>query len=274
MTADADTQSGVLEEMTIREVEAFDPEVVVFGIGSTEPHGPHLPYGTDVFQVDELCRRTVTRANDRGGSALMYPTLPIGNNVNFEAYPFACRIGVRTLMDVVLDVIEAIEAEGVRKVVLVNGHGGNTDTLRATLREHAGRNRPGEGAFVCLTGALASSSTDPDHIVDHPSPHAGESETSRVMHLRPDLVREDELDAFPMQDPTVEGLDSDRVEFVPPWHGLMPESAGGETRESSAEKGAAIIDETADWLADFLVDLGDAGIHAEFPYPEQRNDEE
>jgi creatinine amidohydrolase len=274
MTTESDAQSGILEEMTIEDVEAFDPETVVFGIGSTEPHGPHLPYGTDVFQVDALCRRTVTRANERGASALMYPTLPIGNNVNFKEYPFACRIGVRTLMEVVLDIVEAIEEEGVRKVVIVNGHGGNTDTLRATLREHAGRNSPGEGAFVCLTGALKSSSTDPDHIVEHPSPHAGESETSRVMHLRPDLVREDELDEFPMREPTVDGLDSDRVEFVPPWHGFMPESAGGETRESSAEKGEAIIDETADWLADFLVDLEAAEIHAEFPYPEQGDEEE
>lgn len=273
MTAEKQAQSGILEEMTIEDVEAFDPEIVLFGIGSTEPHGPHLPYGTDVFQVDALCRRTVTRANDRGARVLMYPTLPIGNNVNFKAYPFACRIGVRTLMNVVLDIVEAIEEEGVRKIVLVNGHGGNTDTLRATLREHTGRHSPGEGAFLCLTGAVGSPSGDAEDVIEYPSPHGGESETSRMMHLRPDLVREEEFDEFPMREPTVEGLDSDRVEFVPPWHSFLPESAGGETRASSAEKGEAIIDGAADWLADFLVELDVAEIQDDFPYSRGEGDE-
>ena len=90
--------SGILADMTLDEVRAFAPEAVVLGVGSTEPHGPVLPYGTDFFYCDELCRRAVVRANEQGGRVLMYPTLPIGNNVNFKAWPFACRIGVRTAM--------------------------------------------------------------------------------------------------------------------------------------------------------------------------------
>lgn len=267
MTEANDTATGVLQEMTIEEVRDLDPEVVVFGVGSTEPHGPHLPYGTDVFQTDGVCRRAVTQANDRGARVLMYPTLPIGNNVNFKAYPFACRIGVRTLMNVVLDVIEAIESEGVRKVVLVNGHGGNTATLRATLREHAGRNDHDEGAFVCLTSTVDAIPESAADRIEHPSVHAGENEASRMLYLRPDLVREGELDAFPIQDPTVEELRSDDVYYVPPWHGFMPESAGGETRESSAETGEALVEGAADFVADVLVALDDAPVHELFPYP-------
>ena len=260
---------GILEEMTIDEVEAFDPEVVVFGIGSTEPHGPHLPYGTDTIQTEAVCRRAVTRANERGASALLYPTLPIGNNVNFKAYPFACRIGVRTLMDVVLDVIEAVEEEGVEKIVLVNGHGGNTDTLEATLRDHAGRHGPGEGAFVCLTSVSSAIPDDVRARIEHPSPHAGERETARIMHLRPDLVKEDEFEAFPMLEPTAETLRSEKVTFVPRWDAYLPESAGGETRESTAELGQALIDGAADWMADLLVELDEAQLHGKFPYPDE-----
>ena len=268
MTDDTHSQTGILSEMTIDDVEDLDPEVVVLGIGSTEPHGPHLPYGTDVYQTDAVCRRAVTRANERGARVLLYPTLPIGNNVNFKAFPFACRIGVRTLMTVVLDVVAALEADGIEKVVLVNGHGGNVQALEAALREHRGGHRPGEGAFVCLTSTYAAA---PDEVLDrieHPSDHAGESETSRMLHIRPDLVREDRLDEFPVQEPTLETLADDRVVFVPPWHGYMPESAGGETRESSAAKGEAIIDGAADWIADLLVELEAAEVHELFPYPE------
>jgi creatinine amidohydrolase len=267
MTETTDTATGVLQEMTIDEVRDFDPEVVMFGIGSTEPHGPHLPYGTDVFQTDGVCRRAVTRANDRGASALMYPTLPIGNNVNFKAYPFACRIGVRTLMNVVLDVIEAIENEGVRKVVVVNGHGGNTATLQATLRNHAGRHDPDEGAFVCMTSTVDAIPDSVDDEITHPSVHAGESEASRMLYLRPDLVRDEEFEAFPVQEPTVDELASDDVYYVPPWHGLMPESAGGETRESSAETGEALVEGAADFVADVLVALDEAPVHELFPFP-------
>lgn len=266
MTDTTSDTTGILQEMTIEEVEELDPEIVVFGIGSTEPHGPHLPYGTDVYQTDGVCRRAVTRANERGARVLMYPTLPIGNNVNFKAYPFACRIGVRTLMNVVLDVIEAIEQEGVRKVVIVNGHGGNTATLQATLREHAGRNAPDKGAFVCLTSTFDAVPDEAAERIEHPSEHAGESETSRMLHLRPDLVRKNKFDEFPIQEPTVDELASEDVSFVPPWHGYMPRSAGGETNASSAEKGDPLVNGAADFIADILVALQETETHELFPY--------
>ena len=79
--------SGILMEMTIEEVRAFRPEVVVLPVASVEPHGPALPYGTDFTQCDGAVRRGVERANRRGARALMYPTMPIGNNVNFQAFP-------------------------------------------------------------------------------------------------------------------------------------------------------------------------------------------
>lgn len=268
MSDSTDRPSGILEEMTIDEVEALDPDVVVLGVASTEPHGPHLPYGTDVFQADAVCRRAVTRANERGARALMYPTLPIGNNVNFEAYPFACRVGVRTLMNVVLDVIDALEREGVRKIVIVNGHGGNTATLQATLREHAENSAPDERAFVCVTSTFDAIPDEAAERIEHPSEHAGESETSRMLHLRPDLVREDEFGSFPMREASIGELESDGIYFVPPWHGYMPDSAGGETNASSAEKGKALVDGAADWIADVLVELQESELHELFPYPE------
>lgn len=169
--------SGILEEMTIDEVREFNPEVVLFGVGSTEPHGPILPYGTDFFQCDGLCRRAAKRANEMGARVLMYPTLPISNNVNFKPFPFVCRISVRTLMLVVLDIIKALEEDGIRKIVLVNGHGGNTDTLRAALREHFDRTKAEERAFVCMAGAMPS--REALTAMEHPNEHGGEGETSR-----------------------------------------------------------------------------------------------
>lgn len=257
----AGAHRGILEEMTIEDVRAFDPEVVVWGIGSTEPHGPVLPYGTDYWQCDAVVRRAVIGANAQGARALMYPTLPIGNNANFKAFPFATRISPQTLMQVILDVIEALEQDGIRKIVILDGHGGNTDTIRATLRAHAHRCKPGQGAFVCMTSAQR-----PAGVIENPSDHGGESETSRIMHLRGDLVRTEKFGDFPRGELTVDALKDGSVYFVRPWHLHVPLSAGGDVRKSTAEKGQKIIEYAADRFARLLVELTDAEWTETFPF--------
>ena len=155
--------------MTIEDVRAFDPEVVAIGIGSVEPHGPVLPYGTDYWQCDAVARRGVQLANEQGARALMYPTLPVGNNGNFKAFPLACRIGVQTLMQVILDIIASLSEDGIKKIVLINGHGGNTDALQAALRANVDSRRPGESPFVCMVSYPAS----PSSIIEDASDHGG-----------------------------------------------------------------------------------------------------
>ena len=258
--------SGILAEMTIDQVRAFRPEVVVLGVASTEPHGPVLPYGTDYFQCDAVVREGVTQANAAGAGALMYPTLPIGNNVNFKAFPFACRIGVQTLMQVVLDVIAALEEDAVRKIVLFSGHGGNTDALRAALRAHAQSKGPHpKGAFVCLT------SYPPEHfrksdLVEHPSDHGGEREVSMMMHLQGELVHKDSLGVHKWGELAVKSLAQEGVYFVKPWHLHVPDSAGGDVRKASASKGRQLVQEAGSRLAKLLVELSAAKWTESFPF--------
>jgi len=254
--------SGILQEMTIDEVREFRPEVVVMGVASTEPHGPILPYGTDFFQCDALCRRAVVRANERQARVLMYPTLPIGNNVNFKPFPFVCRIGVRTLMRMLLDILAALEEDGIRKVVLIDGHGGNTDALHATLREHFDAADPARRAFVCTRHVIPH----PEVVVEHPSDHGGEMETSLMMHLRPDCVHADKLQKLPVGRPIVESIAQGKVFYVRPWHLHVPLAGGGETRASTADKGRILIESSSDDLADFLVELSQTPWSPNFPY--------
>ena len=251
--------SGVLEEMTLEDVRAFKPRVVVLPLGSTEPHGAHLPYGTDTFEVADVARNGVVAANRRGARALLYPTLPITNNANFRKFPFACRIGVRTLMSVLVDIVTQCKEDGVMKVVLVNGHGGNTGAIPAAMRELAGMdNMP----FVCCAEALTS--PEFKNPIEHPSDHAGESETSRVMHLRPELVKSSKFKNYPFGRVKIPALR--HASFIRPWHLYIPASAGGETRKSSAAKGRSIQTEMAKTLAQLLVELAEAKWDERFPY--------
>lgn len=257
--------TGILETMTIEEVRAFRPEVVVMGLGSVEPHGPVLPYCTDLVQCDEIVRTATQLANDQGARALMYPTLPIGNNVNFKAFPFACRIGVRTLMQVILDIIAALEDDGIRKIVFFNGHGGNTQALRAALRTHADERPVGQGAFVCESD-FPPQALEVSPLIEHPSPHGGEMEVSFMLHLRDDLVRRDKFADFPLGELSVEALDEPGRFFVRPWHLYVPASAGGDVRKATAEKGRRLFEITAEHLAKLLVQLSNEPWSSTFPY--------
>ncbi len=249
---------GLLEEMTIEDVRKFNPEVVVLPLGSTEPHGPHLPYGTDTWQVTRLCRMAVEKANAGGARTLLYPALPITNNVNFRAFPFALRIGVRTLMSAIIDIATQCKEDGVNKMVIINGHGGNPGAISATLREIAGMdNMP----FVCCPRMPIPKEKNP---IEHPSDHAGESETSLMMHIRGDLIRTETLTNNPLGELKVPGLADS--EFVRPWHLYLPTSAGGETRSASAAKGKALLDAKSEVLAKLLVDLAKAKFDKRFPY--------
>lgn len=252
---------GVLAEMTIDEVRELRPEVVVLPIGSTEPHGPHLPHGTDTFEVTAVAQEGVALANRRGARVLLYPTLPIGNNANMRKIPFALRIGVRTLVQVVIDIVTQCREDGIKKVVILNGHGGNPAALQAAMREMAAMdNMP----FVCVAPSWMLRKKDFVNPIEHPSDHAGESEASRMLHIRPDLVHPETFTDNPLGELKVKSLAG--VEFVRPWHLYMPNTCGGDSRKATAEKGRIMNESEAEGLADLLVELSAAPWDERFPY--------
>ena len=252
---------GVLEEMTLEEVAAMRPEVVVLPLGSTEPHGPHLPHGTDTYQVTAMAREGVSQANRRGARALLYPALAITNNANMRKVPFALRIGVRTLMQVVIDIVLQCKDDGIRKVVIVNGHGGNPPALQAAMREMASMDGM---PFVCVASLWNLKREGFVNPIEHGSDHAGERETCQMMHLHPELVHADKLADNKTGVLKVKHLAT--TEFIRPWHLFVPATAMGETRKSTAEKGKAVCESTAEGLADLLVELSGAKWDERFPY--------
>lgn len=258
---------GILEEMTLPEVEAFDPEIVVIPLGSTEPHGPHLPYCEDALKAQSVSEDGTVLANERGVRALCYPVLPIGLNVNF-GWPFALSFKVPTYMAMLMDLCEQIEKQGVRRILLVNGHGGNTAALHAFQRQWAHRGcggMPGaeDHAFVC---SVLRRSPRADEVVTHPSDHAGEAEVLEMMAIRPELVQMDKLKEFIHQDPAIEILDHPRLHWVKPWHMYLPECARGETRTVNMDNAKKLQALNNEWIADVICDLCSLPWSDRYPY--------
>ena len=254
--------SGILEEMTIDDVRTLDANVCIFPIGSTEPHGPALPFGTDSFQVQATSYGGTRKANELGGRVLCFPTQRVSLNNNFRAFPFACRMQVPTFMALLKDLVEMCEAEGVRRFVFVNGHGGNPDVIRAVQRDLAAK----DGLFTCLISSTSCATEEATAVWEHRSDHAGEEETSQVMHLRPELVREEHIRDNPQHLPSVEAINEYKVDFVRPWHLYIQASAGGNATKSSAEKGRIVIESAIEGMGRLFSELSLAPDTANFPY--------
>lgn len=259
---------GVLETMTITDVAAFRPKVVVIPLGSTEPHGPHLPYGTDTITAASVAKQAVLRANENGARVLLLPALPIGNNVNFKKFPFACRISVRTLMSIIGDLVNFAVEEGVRKIVFVNGHGGNIAAINAALREVFDRFQ--EEIFVCAVDTGVGAGETYQRLFKDGSPHAGDHETCQIMHLAGDLVNRAALAPQPMHSPLLHSLKDGSCSWVKAWHRLMPSSSGGRPDAATPEKGEEFFNAGVQGLANLLLELNNAPWVPGFPYaPEE-----
>src|ERR1041385_9555030 len=121
-------------------------EVVVLPFGATEPHNLHMPYGTDNFQVEEIGARACEAAYKQGASVLLLPGIPYGVNTNHLKVPggLACSVTPTTLLHVLTDLVDSMERQGVKKMVLLNGHGGNE--LKPLTRELHHRT----SVFLCV----------------------------------------------------------------------------------------------------------------------------
>ena len=256
------TFSGILEEMTIDDVRSLAPNVAVIPIGSTEPHGPALPYGTDNFQVEYVAYGGTRKANELGGRVVCLPTQRVSLNNNFRAFPFACRLQVPTFMNLLKDLVAMCRTENVHRIVFINGHGGNPDAIRATQRDLAAQ----DNLFTCLIGTGSCASEDAKAIWENRSDHAGEEETSQILFLRPELVRENLIANNPRQYPKLKTLREFDIHFVRPWHLYLPTSAGGDARKASAQKGETVLNSAVEGTGRFLAELSQAEDSETFPY--------
>ncbi|HEX2973800.1 MAG TPA: creatininase family protein, partial [Tepidisphaeraceae bacterium] len=174
----------VLQQQNHAFIRSQQWEVAVLPFGATEPHNLHLPYGTDTFQIDQMGRRACEAAYKRGAKVLLLPTVPFGVNTNHLRIPGALALSVTptTLLKILTDLVDSLERQGVRKLVLLNGHGGNE--LKPLMRELHHRSK----VFLCLCDFFRMAADQYKTIFDKPSEHADEVETSLALAYFPQFV--------------------------------------------------------------------------------------
>jgi creatinine amidohydrolase len=255
----------ILAETNYAATKSARFEVAVLPLGATEPHNLHLPYGTDVYEADTIGERLCAEAHRRGGSIILLPTIPYGTETNLRAFPLAMNLNPSTLLQVISDLVASLENSGVRKLLLLNSHGGND--LKPMLRELYGKT----SVHIFLCNWYQMISDQYAQLFERRDDHAGEMETSFMLAFHPDLVgRRDDGSLAADEGATnvtrFEAVNRGWVTITRPWHLLTTNTGSGNPHAASAEKGHQLMALIVDRLAGFLVELSQARLDERFPF--------
>lgn len=184
--------SGYWEDLTTTDLDGMDPEITLalLPLAAVEQHGPHLPLGTDAMIAEALVAALLERPPD-GVHVLALPLQRLGHSPEHHGYAGTLTIAHEPLLAVWESIAAGVAAVGLRKLILLNTHGGQTalvDLAAVRLRAHLGMMvaRVNYGRLGLPEGLF-----DDDEIAH--GLHGGEVETSLMLHLRPELVRREAL---------------------------------------------------------------------------------
>jgi creatinine amidohydrolase len=212
--------------------------LAVVAVGSCEQHGPHLTLDTDSAIAQQFARRLV---DDLGERALLCPPLAYGLSEHHMSFPGTLTLRAPTLLGFLADVVESLGHWGLRRLLVVNGHGGNIDAIRLAARSA----RRDHGSLVAgVMWAQLAADVAAQRATSDRYGHACEIETSVAMVLAPASVHADRIaeprpaeGGDPLTDPPAPRVD--RPTWFEEW---TQNGALGDARLASRELGTDIVE--------------------------------
>jgi creatinine amidohydrolase len=223
-------------ELTAPQLQSVSREatVVMAPIAACEQHSRHLPTFTDTI----LCTAVAEGVEAKmPREVLLLPTLWLGASHHHLRYGGTLSADVDTHVTILCELLEPLLADGYQRVLILNGHGGNIDTLHVALRKlqprYPNRHLTGASYWELADKEIAALADGPRKSMGH----ACEFETSMVLALRPELVRRNEIrDDPPNEDAGLRGLFTAEDMYQKTDHGCV-----GYPERASAEKGRALL---------------------------------
>ena len=247
-------------ELTTEDFAGLDPArtVAVLPVAAIEQHGPHLPLSVDATINEGILAEAVARAPE-DLSFLILPQQSVGRSEEHLAFPGTLTVAPETLAQAWGEIGRCVHKAGLRKLLLFNSHGGQPQVLDIVAREL----RVTHGMFVAWCNwwrlGLPEEGLPGAEELKH-GIHGGALETAIMLHLRPDLVRQDKIADFRSLSQEMEG-DYDllsplgQTAFAWMTQDLNPTGAVGDATQASAELGRRLVEHAAEQLLRFLEEL-------------------
>ncbi|MEF8797967.1 MAG: creatininase family protein [Candidatus Bipolaricaulota bacterium] len=223
-----------LGEVSWTEFEEWEPKIALLPTGSTEQHGPHCPLNTDSLIAEEIAKYVADEAD-----ILLLPSITVGVSREHSKFPGTLYLSPETFRRQVKEIILSARGFGVEKFVIVNGHGGNVSAIQEMCQilyhEHE---------------ILALEWTWFNAISAKNMGHAGELETSLILYLREELVKNTKEKGTDSWGETIHGtrIAYDTRDFTE--NGIV-----GDPTKATKEKGEKIFEKSTKQLSDLIKDF-------------------
>lgn len=240
----------ILEQCNWKQIKNEKYDVAILPWGATEPHNYHLPFGTDSLETSRIAEDAAAKAWEKGAKIMVLPTIPLGvQNVGQLHLPFCLHTKPSTQTIILKDIVTALNGQGIHKLVIMNGHGGND--FKPIIREI-------QPQFPEMFLSLVEwfKILDPDTFFEEGGDHANEMETSIILHYFPELVLPlDQAGEGKQKNSKIQAF-RDKTAWAPRrWDKVSEDTGIGNPRKATAQKGAKFLDAVTDKISAYFVEL-------------------
>jgi len=245
-------RSFILHEANYQQTRALAPNVAVLPWGATEAHNYHLPHGTDVIEATTLAEGAAELAFAGGARVIVLPTIPFGNNAQQQDQSATIHFSTATATAILMDVAHSLGRQGIDRLMLLNSHGGND--FKPMIRDVQLQT----GILIVLVNFWQMCQEAEKRIFADSGDHAGELETSFLLHVCPQWVQLDQAGPGRRVPFDIAGLNQSGVWTPRPWSKSHPDTGSGDPSGATAERGAQYVQVISEAISRLLIQLSAA----------------
>jgi creatinine amidohydrolase len=251
-------KSYILADTNWKTIKDADIDLAILPWGATEAHNYHLPYATDVFEAECIAAEAARIATANGSKLIVLPTIPFGVNTGQADIKLDINLNPSTQLAIVSDIIETLNRQGIKKLLILNSHGGND--FKWILRE-LGLKFP----EMFLSTCNWFQALNKNDFFENDGDHADEMETSLMLYLKPELV-------LPLDEA---GLGTEKIiniaEFSESWawterkwSKITADTGIGNPKLATAEKGEKYFKAITEKVAKLFIEISKADVNRLF----------
>jgi creatinine amidohydrolase len=250
----SDVKPFILGKLTWQEAKGLfeETDIAIIPVGSQEQHGPALPLDNDAFQAQEFSYLVADRLWPKIKTAVT-PLISYGISPHHMPFSGTITLSYETFINLIVDVGKSLARHGIKKIIVMNSHGGNTPALSLALRKLYEE----EGLWCVgiewwkITGDLVKETFEPPHF------HADEMETSVAWALGQRVLKEklvDEPGREPVPGFSQATMFPSQPNIIPVWDTTDFSDSGtiGYGTRADPEKGQKIINEAVKRIVAFI----------------------